>query len=262
MRRCPDELFRAGGADAGGRAAADQAEPAARGPTRPRSGLARRARRASKCWPGSGFPTAPSRSRWPMPATSSATSCRSSAMAAPSCSARSIDGDGVRRDIQLKGSGRRPSRAAAMAAPRSGRCCANTSSARRWRRSAFRPRASLAAVMTGESVMRETPLPGAVLTRVAASHIRVGTFQYFAARGDTDRRAPARRPRHRPPLSAKPPMPSAPITRCWKRVIARAGRAGRALAAGRLHPRRHEHRQHLDLGRDHRLRPLRLHGPL
>ena len=45
---------------------------------------------------------------------------------------------------------------------------------------------SLAAVITGEPVMRETALPGAVLTRVAASHIRVGTFQYFAARGDTD----------------------------------------------------------------------------
>src|SRR5207237_6402895 len=45
---------------------------------------------------------------------------------------------------------------------------------------------SLAAVMSGESVMRETVLPGAVLTRVAASHIRVGTFQFFAARGDTD----------------------------------------------------------------------------
>jgi uncharacterized protein YdiU (UPF0061 family) len=40
--------------------------------------------------------------------------------------------------------------------------------------------------VTGESVMRETPLPGAVLTRVASSHIRVGTFQYFAARGDTE----------------------------------------------------------------------------
>jgi uncharacterized protein YdiU (UPF0061 family) len=40
--------------------------------------------------------------------------------------------------------------------------------------------------MSGESVMRETALPGAVLTRVAASHVRVGTFQYFAARGDTE----------------------------------------------------------------------------
>jgi uncharacterized protein YdiU (UPF0061 family) len=44
---------------------------------------------------------------------------------------------------------------------------------------------SLAAVITGERVQRETMLPGAVLTRVAASHIRVGTFQFFAARGDT-----------------------------------------------------------------------------
>jgi len=45
---------------------------------------------------------------------------------------------------------------------------------------------ALAAVTTGAWVLRETSLPGAVLTRVAASHLRVGTFQYFAARGDTD----------------------------------------------------------------------------
>jgi uncharacterized protein YdiU (UPF0061 family) len=45
---------------------------------------------------------------------------------------------------------------------------------------------TLAAVTTGEVVWRETRLPGAVLTRVATSHIRVGTFQYFAARGDTE----------------------------------------------------------------------------
>ena len=45
---------------------------------------------------------------------------------------------------------------------------------------------ALAAVATGEPVIRETMLPGAVLTRVAASHIRVGTFQFFAARGDTE----------------------------------------------------------------------------
>jgi serine/tyrosine/threonine adenylyltransferase len=44
---------------------------------------------------------------------------------------------------------------------------------------------ALAAVTTGEVVYREARLPGAVLTRVAASHLRVGTFQYFAARGDT-----------------------------------------------------------------------------
>jgi uncharacterized protein YdiU (UPF0061 family) len=46
---------------------------------------------------------------------------------------------------------------------------------------------SLAVVTTGERVLRDTgPLPGAVLARVAASHVRVGTFEYFAARGDDD----------------------------------------------------------------------------
>jgi uncharacterized protein YdiU (UPF0061 family) len=45
---------------------------------------------------------------------------------------------------------------------------------------------SLAAVTTGESVFRDTVQAGAVLTRVAQSHVRVGTFQFFAARGDTD----------------------------------------------------------------------------
>lgn len=46
---------------------------------------------------------------------------------------------------------------------------------------------SLAVVATGEEIWRETKLPGAVLARVAASHIRVGTFQFFAARGEQDK---------------------------------------------------------------------------
>ena len=45
---------------------------------------------------------------------------------------------------------------------------------------------ALAAVETGEYVHREQATPGAILTRVAGSHIRVGTFQFFAARGDTE----------------------------------------------------------------------------
>jgi len=49
---------------------------------------------------------------------------------------------------------------------------------------------SLAVVATGERVLRTTPLPGAVLTRIAASHIRVGTFEYAAAI-DAQRAAPA-----------------------------------------------------------------------
>ena len=45
---------------------------------------------------------------------------------------------------------------------------------------------SLAAVSTGEKVVRETLLPGAILTRVAKSHVRIGTFEYFAARQQWD----------------------------------------------------------------------------
>ncbi len=46
---------------------------------------------------------------------------------------------------------------------------------------------SLAVVATGQEIWRETKLPGAVLARVAASHLRVGTFQFFAARGEADK---------------------------------------------------------------------------
>ena len=42
----------------------------------------------------------------------------------------------------------------------------------------------LAVVTTGEKVFREKPLPGAIVTRIASSHLRIGNFQYFAARGD------------------------------------------------------------------------------
>ena len=46
---------------------------------------------------------------------------------------------------------------------------------------------SLAVVATGQEIWRETKLPGAVLARVAASHLRVGTFQFFAARGEGEK---------------------------------------------------------------------------
>ena len=68
--------------------------------------------------------------------------------------------------------------------------------------------------MTGESVLRETALPGAVLTRVASSHIRVGTFQYFAARRDTEgvrQLADHVIARHYPEVAEQP---SVPISRC------------------------------------------------
>ena len=74
-------------------------------------------------------------------------------------------------------------------------------------------------------------------------------------------RAPPRRSCHRPALSGRRECRT-PLSCAAGRGDRAPGRAGGAVAAGRLHPRRHEHRQHLDLGRDHRLRPLRLHGHL
>jgi len=45
---------------------------------------------------------------------------------------------------------------------------------------------ALAVVTTGEEVVRESLLPGGIITRIASSFVRIGTFQYFAARGDED----------------------------------------------------------------------------
>ncbi|MCH2094222.1 MAG: YdiU family protein [Rhodobacteraceae bacterium] len=94
--------------------------------------------------------------------------------------------DGVRRDIQLKGSGRTP--------------FSRSGDGRAWLGPVLREyivseamaalgvptTRALAAVRTGEQVYRETVLPGAVLTRVAKSHLRVGTFQVFSARQDLE----------------------------------------------------------------------------
>ncbi len=66
---------------------------------------------------------------------------------------------------------------------------------------------SLAVVATGERVYRDEVLPGAILTRVAASHIQVGTFEYFAARGDNEqvrRLADYTIARHDPTLAQEP----------------------------------------------------------
>jgi uncharacterized protein YdiU (UPF0061 family) len=94
--------------------------------------------------------------------------------------------DGTRCDIQLKGSGRTP--------------FSRSGDGRAWMGPVLREyligeamyglgiptTRGLAAVATGESVFRERPLPGAILTRVARSHVRVGTFEYFRARDDQD----------------------------------------------------------------------------
>ena len=97
-----------------------------------------------------------------------------------------IDKDGIRRDIQLKGSGPTPFSRRGDGRAALGPVLREYIVSEAMFRLGIPTTRSLAAVISGESVMRETVLPGAVLTRVAASHIRVGTFQFFAARGDTD----------------------------------------------------------------------------
>src|SRR4051812_2508445 len=95
-----------------------------------------------------------------------------------------VDVEGKRFDLQLKGSGRtrfsrRGDGRAALGPVIREYIVSEAMAALR-----ITTTRSLAAVLTGESVMRERMLPGGVLTRVASSHLRVGTFQYFVARGD------------------------------------------------------------------------------
>src|SRR5882724_9927824 len=97
-----------------------------------------------------------------------------------------IDAEGVRRDIQLKGSGPTPFSRRGDGRAALGPVLREYIVSEAMAALGIPTTRSLAAVVTGESVRRETLLPGAVLTRVASSHIRVGTFQYFAARGDTE----------------------------------------------------------------------------
>jgi uncharacterized protein YdiU (UPF0061 family) len=96
------------------------------------------------------------------------------------------DRGGARRDIQLKGSGRTPYSRGGDGRAALGPVLREYLVSEAMHALGIPTTRALAAVCTGESVFRERPLPGAILTRVAASLVRVGTFQYFAARGDVD----------------------------------------------------------------------------
>jgi len=94
--------------------------------------------------------------------------------------------DGVRYDIQLKGSGPTPFSRGGDGRAALGPVLREYIVSEAMAALGVPTTRALAAVTTGERVLRETALPGAVLTRVAASHLRVGTFQYFAVRRDTE----------------------------------------------------------------------------
>ncbi len=97
-----------------------------------------------------------------------------------------IDRAGVRRDIQLKGSGRTPFSRGGDGRAALGPVLREYLVSEAMNALGIEGTRALAAVSTGEFVIREGSLPGAVVTRVARSHVRVGTFEFFAARGDLD----------------------------------------------------------------------------
>jgi uncharacterized protein YdiU (UPF0061 family) len=94
--------------------------------------------------------------------------------------------DGRRYDIQLKGAGRTPFSRGGDGRAALGPVLREYLVSEAMAALGVPTTRALAALSTGEQVVRETFLPGAVLVRVAASHIRVGTFQYFAVRSDTE----------------------------------------------------------------------------
>lgn len=97
-----------------------------------------------------------------------------------------VSQDGQRYDMQLKGSGRTPFSRGGDGRAALGPVLREYIVSEAMAALGVPTTRALAAVTTGEQVLREAVLPGAVLTRVAASHLRVGTFQYFAARGDVE----------------------------------------------------------------------------
>ncbi|TCR93259.1 protein adenylyltransferase SelO [Rhizobium sp. BK376] len=97
-----------------------------------------------------------------------------------------VDRDGNRRDIQLKGAGQTPFSRRGDGRAALGPVLREYIVSEAMHALGLPTTRALAAVTTGQPVYREEVLPGAVFTRVAPSHIRVGTFQFFAARGDTE----------------------------------------------------------------------------
>ncbi|MCC0035963.1 MAG: YdiU family protein [Hoeflea sp.] len=119
-----------------------------------------------------------------------------------------IDRQGRRRDIHLKGSGRTPFSRGGDGKAVLGPVLREYVIGEAMHALGVPTTRALAAVATGEEIMRQDgPAPGAVLARVASSHLRVGTFQFFAARGETERLAQLADyaiSRHYPELAGRP----------------------------------------------------------
>ena len=181
----------------------------------------------------------PSRSHRPMPGISSVALCPSWVTGALLLG-EVIDRRGLRRDIALKGSGRTPFSRGGDGKAAVGPVLREYLIGEAMHALGIPTTRALAAVGTGESVRRSQSLPGAVLTRVAASHVRVGTFQFFAARGDYEKvRALADYviARHEPQLLDRPDRYLALL----RSVAESQADTPRPMDGHRLHPRGDEH---------------------
>ncbi|MCJ8338616.1 MAG: YdiU family protein [Pseudomonadales bacterium] len=98
-----------------------------------------------------------------------------------------LDNGGQRRDIHLKGSGRTAYSRAGDGKASIGPILREYILCEAMQQLNVPTTRALSVVSTGEKIKRHKPLAGAVLARVASSHIRVGTFEYFADRGQTDK---------------------------------------------------------------------------
>jgi uncharacterized protein YdiU (UPF0061 family) len=145
------------------------------------------------------------------------------------------DTEGRLRDLHLKGSGRTPFARGGDGLAAVGPMLREYVVSEAMHALGIPTTRALAVVATGERVVRETMLPGAVLCRVAASHLRVGTFQYAAASGDRDVLRALADPaiaRHHPEAAGA----ANPYLELYRRVVeAQAGLLARWMLVGFVH---------------------------
>ncbi|MEZ5824678.1 MAG: YdiU family protein [Geminicoccaceae bacterium] len=146
-----------------------------------------------------------------------------------------VDQDGIRRDIHLKGTGPTTFSRGGDGKAVLGPVLREYLVSEAMHALGIPTTRALAAFTTGEMVWREQPLPGAIIARVAQSHLRVGTFQYFAARRETanvERLAGYAIARHHPDLASHPQR----YLRLFERVVAaQASLVARWILVGFVH---------------------------
>src|SRR4051812_35836497 len=146
-----------------------------------------------------------------------------------------IDTKGHRRDVHLKGSGRTPFARGGDGKAAVGPMLREMLIGEAMHALGIPTTRALAVVATGERINREGMLPGAVLTRVASSHLRVGTFEYAARLGDPTllrRLADHAIARHHPTSAAS----EQPYVAFFERVVAaQAALVARWMLVGFIH---------------------------